>query len=338
VVSLAGTRTVEKPRERVGRGTARTSRLDGPVREGAHVAQMQRRRLLSAVGELALERGLRTLTVTTICARAGVSRKTFYCLFEEREEFMLAAFNDAVQQAGHAVGNAVVGEERWKDRVRMGLTALLGFLDREPGVARLLIVEALNMGEQTLNARRLVLARVTTVVEGGRTQAKAGSKSPPLTAEGVVGAVFSVIHARLLARDTRPLVELTGALMAIVVQPYLGPAAAQRELERASNITQKTPPRLPADPFKDLPMRLTYRTARVLGTIAATPGSSSKHVAETAGINDEGQTSKLLHRLARNGLIEDNGVGPTKGLPRAWSLTQRGQNILEAIKTTPNQT
>jgi AcrR family transcriptional regulator len=301
------------------------------VREGGHVVEMQRRRLLSATVSLVYERGVQALTVATVCERAGMSRRTFYEIFDEREACLHAAFEDAVERAREIVTGAVVGERRWRDRIRAGLGALLVFLDREPAMARLLIVDALGAGGDTLESRRRVLAEMIAVVEEGRAEVKAGLQPPSLTAEGVVGAVSSVIHARMLERDPRPLAELAGALMAMIVQPYLGAAGAQRELERPATAAQSTVPRFPADPFKDLPIRLTYRTVRVLSSIAGTPGISNKQVARTAGIADEGQTSKLLTRLQRYGLIHDTGVGPTQGMPRAWSLTERGEGVLEAI-------
>jgi DNA-binding MarR family transcriptional regulator len=154
-----------------------------------------------------------------------------------------------------------------------------------------------------------------------------------LTAEGVVGAVSSVIHARILDDEQRPLTELTGALMAMIVQPYLGAAAARRELDRSLEVEREpiVVQRLRVDPFKDLPLRLTYRTVRVLCSIADMPGASNKQVARAAGILDEGQTSKLLRRLHGYGLIDDTGVGPVKGMPRAWSLTERGAGVLQAV-------
>jgi AcrR family transcriptional regulator len=268
-----------------------------------------------------------------------MSRRTFHDLFEDREGCLLAAFEEAVEQAMGAVQRAVVGKERWVDRVRAGLMALLGFLDFEPGMGRLLIVEALSSGAKTLNARKRVLAQIITFIDAGRREGKVGREPSPLTAEGTVGAVFSVIHARMLERDPQApterdpqaLTELTGPLMAMILQPWLGAAAARRELQRPVTIPETPTPRLPSDPFKDLPMRLTYRTALVLSSIAATPGASSKQVALAAGISDEGQTSKLLNRLERYGLVQDTGIGPTKGMPRAWTLTQRGEGILHAV-------
>jgi AcrR family transcriptional regulator/DNA-binding MarR family transcriptional regulator len=323
----------------------RAGSVDEGVREGAHVVEMQRRRLLGAIVDLVHERGARGLTVAMICARASLSRRTFYELYEDREACLLGAFEYEVEQATSIVEQAVAsraltastrgghGALGWWERIRVGLTALLSFFDSDPGAARLLVVEALSAGEQTLQARQLVLAQLIAVVDEGRREAKRGREPPPLTAEGVVGAVSSVIHARILDREQRPLTELTGALMAIVVQPYLGAAAAQRELERPVEVDQHPigVQRLHVDPFKDLPMRLTYRTVRVLCSIAEAPGASNKQVARAAGIEDEGQTSKLLKRLHKYGLIDDSGVGPAKGMPRAWSLTERGEGVLQAV-------
>ena len=314
------------------RSGSRAGPVDVVVREGAHVVEMQRRRLLGALVDLVFERGARALTVAMICERAGLSRRTFYELFEDREACLLAAFEDEVEHATRIVEQAVADESRWREGIRVGLAALLSFLEDDPGAARLLVVDALTCGEQTLNARRRVLGQLVAIVDEGRGEAKQGHEPPPLTAEGIVGAVSSVIHARILDHDERPLTELTGALMAMIVQPYLGPAAAQRELHRPVTIEHHpVVPRLRSDPFSGIPMRLTYRTVRVLCSIADTPGASNKQVARAAGIADEGQTSKLLTRLHKYQLIEDTGIGPVKGMPRAWSLTQRGEGVLHAV-------
>ncbi len=127
------------------------------------------------------------------------------------------------------------------------------------------------------------------------------------------------------------MVELTGPLMAMIVHPYLGPAAARAELERPTPAAPHIAPRQSADPFKGLPIRFTYRTARVLATIASTPGASNRHIADNSGIGDEGQMSRLLGRLSKCELVENQGEGHTRGEPNAWRLTQRGQAIHDTI-------
>jgi AcrR family transcriptional regulator len=314
----------------VGSRTEQSS-VESSGRQGGHVVEMQRRRLLTETVEVVFDCGARAVNIAAICQRAGVSRKTFYDIFEERETCLLAAFEEVAERARDLVEGAVAGEERWRYAIRAGLVALLSFLDREPGGARLLIVEALAAGAPTLNARKRVLAQIIAAVDRGRTVAKASRQPPPMTAEGVVGAVFAVIHARMLEREERPLTELTGALMAMIVHPYLGAAAAERELARPVAALADPTPRIPTNPFKDLPIRLTYRTARVLSCIAAAPGASSKQIATASGVADEGQMSRLLTRLERVGLVQNTGAGPATGEAKAWRLTERGEEVLRVI-------
>ncbi len=312
------------------------------AREGAHVVEMQRRRLLTATSELVYERGVQAVTIALVSDRAGVSRKTFYGIFNDREGCLLAVFEDAVEQAVQVVTDAASGDGSWRERVRAGLAALLSFLDEHPVAGRLMIVEALGAGEQTLNARARVLAQTIAIVDEGRKQPKAVRDIPPLTGEGVVGAVFSVIHARMLNRATptqnaQRMVELTGALSAMVIQPYLGTTIAKKELERPAPVPKPTVPKLPSDPFRDLPIRLTYRTARVLAAIAAAPGASGKQIARASEITDDGQMSRLLNRLGRAGLIENTGSGPARGEANAWTLTPKGQDVQTVIAQQTGQ-
>lgn len=117
--------------------------------------------------------------------------------------------------------------------------------------------------------------------------------------------------------------------------PYLGAAQARRELDRSAPelapTTVNTGVLLQSDPFKDAGMRLTYRTMAVLGTIAENPGASNRRVGEAAGVADQGQTSKLLARLERLGLIVNDGPGHFKGEPNAWSLTDAGRQLQQSI-------
>jgi AcrR family transcriptional regulator len=84
----------------------------------------------------------------------------------------------------------------------------------------------------------------------------------------------------------------------------------------------------------DLPMRLTYRTMRVLSAIGEHPGASNRRVGEIAGTSDQGQISKLLMRLEKLGLVENVRGGERSrpmGEPNAWRLTARGEEIWRAV-------
>ena len=309
--------------------------VSGQRREGSHVIEMQRRRLLLAFTEVLAESGLEDAGVGRVCKRAGVSRRTFYDLFEDREACFLAVLDSAMGRISQSILPAYTQEGRWAERIRGALAGLLELFDEDLMLARVCLVETPKAAPVVAECRRRMLDVLAGAVDEGRSEAKAGIEPPPLTAQSTVGGAVSIVHARVLEGNQRPLIELLNPLMSMIVHPYLGPAAARRELERpvpppkqADNGRAPMPVR---DPFRDLPIRLTFRTARVLAAIGSQPGASNRQIADTAGITDQGQISRLLNRLEGFELIENRGEGHTKGEPNAWSLTERGQGILQAV-------
>jgi AcrR family transcriptional regulator/DNA-binding MarR family transcriptional regulator len=300
------------------------------------VEERQRTGILEALAEELSERdgAAGTVTVTHVIARAGVSRRTFYELFVDREACLLAAFDLGVERAAARILPALAAESRWRDGIRVALAAFLGFLEDEPALGRLCVVHTLGAGSEVLRRRTEVLKELWEAIDRGRLESPAGrAPSNSVVAEGVVGAVLSVLHTRLQAQDEQPLMQLFGPLMSIVVLPYLGSSVARRELARPA---PKLRPRSrggstePGSTAEDPGVRLTYRTMRVLTEIAEYPGASNREVAERAGIVDQGQISKLLARLLSEELIANMGEGSTRGAPNAWRLTERGERVLEA--------
>jgi AcrR family transcriptional regulator/DNA-binding MarR family transcriptional regulator len=306
----------------------------GPGENGVgrgQVAELQRARMLTAMVQEVSERGAANVSVGHVVGRSGVSRRTFYEIFADREDCFLAAFDDALEGVATVVIPAYQDPGSWRAKLRAALTALLEFLECDPATGRLLIVESLAAGQGALERRQSVLARIVPVLEQGRTESKAAVDLPLLTAEGIFGGVLSILHARLTEKSPGDLLELEGPLMGMIVLPYLGPAAARREIERPTPKRSVKHPVVRSDPLQDLPMRLTYRTMRVLVSVAEHPGSSNRTIAERAGIGDQGQASKLLARLHRLDLIENEGGDPARGEPNAWTLTTTGKEVHNTI-------
>jgi AcrR family transcriptional regulator len=300
------------------------------------VTEIQRRRMLAAAVEAVEEVGYARMTVAQVIGRARVSRKTFYDVFSDREDCFLAAFDQALDQAKALASEAYEGESSWRDGVRSALARLLIFMDEEPGLAKLCVVEALGAGERVLERRARALDELAAVIDQGRFVTNATREPPEVTAEGVVGAIFAVLHTRLLEGGKKHFTDLLGSLMSMIVLPYLGTRAATRELSRPALVVRRDS-RPPAsarnrDPLEGLNMRLTYRTVRVLMVIAEHPGASNREIAEGSGIIDQGQISKLLTRLARLELVENLGEGQEKGASNAWQLTPRGAQVERATR------
>jgi AcrR family transcriptional regulator len=292
--------------------------------------------MLAAAVDAVEDVGYARMTVAQVIGRARVSRKTFYDVFADREDCFLAAFEQALEQAATIAREAYEGETAWREGVRSALARLLILMDEEPGLAKLCVVEALAAGERVLERRAEVLDRLAGVIDEGRTLTSTTREPPEVTAEGVIGGVFAVLHTRLLDDDDAPLTDLLGPLMSMIVLPYLGARAASRELARPAVAVaadrQSRGQARSRDPLEGLKMRLTYRTVRVLMVIAGHPGASNREIAEGSGIVDQGQISKLMNRLARLNLVENHGEGQEKGAANAWHLTPRGAQVERATR------
>jgi AcrR family transcriptional regulator len=345
-----GSLTTQNGSSQVARGVRRAGepRSAATTRIGhALVNDMQRSRLLAAAVTAVGEHGWEGASIERITQHAGVSRRTFYDLFKDREECLVAVLEGAVARITRELQAAELEGLSWSERVRGGLWVILCFFDREPGLARVCVVESRRGEHAALLYRQRIVQSLAEIVDVGRGERARESKDAApglLVAQGVVGGVSEVLYSLLLNAGHEPLGdplrELLGELMGMIVLPYLGVAAARREqarplpplaLESTNPQDTKVSVGDGGDLLVGLPMRLTYRTARVLQTLAAHPGQSNRQVGELVGIPDQGQTSKLLARLARLGLLV-NGE-PLKGERNKWVLTPMGNRVTRSIQS-----
>jgi AcrR family transcriptional regulator/DNA-binding MarR family transcriptional regulator len=296
---------------------------------------------LDAAVALVAAEGYRRMTARRVSGWAGVSNKTFYDLFSDREDCFLAAFDRAIEELSGVVVPAWEAEREWSARVRAALGALLSALDREPALCTLVFPEALGAGTRVLERRVEVLHLLAGAIDQGRAGSKASGELSPLTAEGIVGAVFGVIYARLIQNELGPFTDLMNPLMATIVLPYRGHAASVRELER--EVLQLAPGSVAnagggasiipkGERTNPIDFRLTVRTQMVLTAVAKRPGASNRQISSAAGVVDQGQISRLLTRLEGLELLRNAG-GETLGAPNAWHLTPRGEEIARLTRT-----
>jgi AcrR family transcriptional regulator len=262
-----------------------------------------------------------------VVARAGVSESIFNDVFATPEDCYLAAFEEGLARLSRAVELAVPSGASWLERVRAGLVGLLGFLDDEPQWGRLLLLEAAVTGPVTLRSRQCLLGVVTRLLENPDPDMRAQPLlTSALTAELVAGGVFCLIRARILEGHYEALVDLAPSLMSFIALQYGGPVVGGQSAQtddwaRAQSISRTA----------ELPVRATHRTTLVLRAIEHAPYSNNREIAQAAGLADEGQTSKLLARLERQGVIENVGIGAARGEPNAWLLTASGRRALTVL-------
>lgn len=290
--------------------------------------------MLTAAAEALEELGYTGMTVAEIVSRAGVSRKTFYDTFTDREDCFLALLDATVAEAATLVAGEYSAARHWRTGIRAALGALLPLMESQPALAQLWVLETLKGGERALKRRAQLLDELARAINEGRVASSTRYEPPDVVAVGLVGGILEILRSRLLRSPTKPLTDLLGPLMYMIVLPYLGERSAREELTKPIPKAAPRQPRLTSthDLLDGINMRLTYRTLRVLGAIGEQPLARNRAIAAAAGIEDQGQVSKLLSRLSRLELIENHGTHE-KGAPNAWRLTPRGEQLLLATTT-----
>jgi len=192
------------------------------------VVSSQRERLLDAASRAVSEVGYPALTVAAILQRAGVSRKTFYEHFADKEECFLAAYDVVTEGLLRGVSEAYERPGTWRERVRAGLAEFLRLLAAEPAFARMCIVEVLAAGPRALQRRDAAMRMFTVFFDAGLSEMPAGVRPPGLLSEAVVGAIYEIVYARIRQGETTSLPDLLDDLMYVALAPYLGIGEAVR--------------------------------------------------------------------------------------------------------------
>jgi AcrR family transcriptional regulator len=181
------------------------------------VASNQRDRIMAAVAPAAAELGYADMSVETIVARAGVSRRTFYEHFRNKEDVFLAAYDAVVRQQARQIQRAYFKEKTVHDRLRAGIRAYLEFTAGQPEVARMCIVEVLAAGPRAMAKRSEAMRMFADIIEDNINELIPGCTRAALTAETIVGGIHEVVLSRILADRTDELPAMADELLTAIL-------------------------------------------------------------------------------------------------------------------------
>jgi AcrR family transcriptional regulator len=199
------------------------------------IASNQRERLLDAMANVVAEKGYAATRVVDITDYAGVSRKTFYELFTDKEDCFLAAYDaiTALLMDKMAKGLAATAEDTWEAKVGALLGAFLRFLAAEPAFARMCIVEVLGSGPRGLARRDAAVQAFYPIVDQlPRSQPGADQWLSELTPQFVTGGIFEVVYAAIRRGETERLPELEEDLTRLAFRAYLYPKEWEARRDR----------------------------------------------------------------------------------------------------------
>jgi len=198
-------------------------RPNGPTRD--EVEHNQRSRLQGATIEAMDKHGYDATSVAELCRLAGVSKRTFYEQFHNKEECFLSTF-DRVAGCGIERIAVAQGEASGWDA---GLHAIVGALAQAvldvPKAAHLVFLEALTAGPATLahrdGARRDIERMLVASFDG----AACGAALPEAVAAGIVFGIERTVRGCLRGGRSAEIVRIADELAEWAL-PYGSPALA----------------------------------------------------------------------------------------------------------------
>ncbi len=169
--------------------------------------------MLAAIATALEKHGYAGTTVSRVLEGAGVSRRTFYEQFADKDDCLLVAYDDAERRAWAQVVAAVSGESPgdWPQRVHTAVGAAMDFLAIEPVTARLFTVEVrtlLPLAERQRGATE----RIAAILRAGNRGKSDPDDLPETTERTLVGNVTALAGSYVLSGATELLPSLTAQL------------------------------------------------------------------------------------------------------------------------------
>jgi AcrR family transcriptional regulator len=200
-------------------GAALPRHRHGLTREAVRASQGDR--VLAAVAEVVAQRGYAGASIRHIAAQAGVSTKTFYDLYPDKEQAFLATY---------AVVDVVMGRMR---SAGLSQTDLVGVLDAHlrtylqamaewPGFARTLVLEALATTAAVRARRRVALQGFARGISEGLDAVRAAEgRSPGSVADeqlviGALGGVNELVVQHFGEHDVASVMDVFPAALALL--------------------------------------------------------------------------------------------------------------------------
>ena len=195
----------------------------------------QRARMLDAITRAVALKGYARTTVSDVVGLAGVSRRTFYEHFTDKEDCFLAAYETGCEALiGRLVEASLAQgpEAHWRDVLRAAIDAYLNTLAGDAEFARTFLVDILGAGSAAVELRRRVYEQfVQQYVVLSRRAAREEpelAEVPEIYLRALVGGIAELVQQHVLAREAETLPELAPVLVQLVTAVIRGAGVQAR--------------------------------------------------------------------------------------------------------------
>lgn len=207
-------------------GTSETLRermlRPGPGNRAEDVAQNQRERVFGAMVACVAERGYTATRVSDLVELSGVSSRTFYDLFADKETCFLAAIEAMMAMTTSvvvAVGPGAEGPGKdmtWEERGLIGYRAYGQLIVTQPAAARVCLIEAFAAGPRALTLLDYAAAQFEALI-GQTLESPDRSAMSPEMMTAHVGALQELARNRLIGGTVDELPDLMDEAAAVML-------------------------------------------------------------------------------------------------------------------------
>ena len=180
----------------------------------------QRGRLICAVADAVASKGYAATTVADVIALAGVSRRTFYEHFDDKEACFLASYDTGAQAIYDAMVASAQGIEGWEQVLDAVFGTWLAFLEADLAFTRAYMVEFWAAGdaarERWKERRERTAGLLRVLHERARAEDPAIVPVSDTVIAAVVGGVNRVVISRVLEQGDAPLTALKPELLRFI--------------------------------------------------------------------------------------------------------------------------
>ena len=178
------------------------------------VAAHQRERLFKAMIEAVDEHGFLATTISDLVSRAGISRRSFYEHFQNKEECLLATYDEIVEHLVPRLTTAARSADGWSERLEAFIRELFEAVGDRPDLARLVCVEMGAAGAVGVERWAQGAAYMQRFLTDGFERAPGPGTIPDPVARAIVGALRKILYSRV--RNERSSKTLKGDLLKLV--------------------------------------------------------------------------------------------------------------------------
>jgi AcrR family transcriptional regulator len=179
---------------------------------------VQRRRLFEAAAAVFARVGYAEASAEAISREAGMSKATFYEHFANKEECILALFDEAATEVMRGMAGAAADDGgSYEDRIRANVASFLEILTQYPDSAQTVLVEIIGAGPRAAERRDAILDLFAEGLLRDNTRMAERIGAPRFASKedafAIIGAVVELVSRQLRTgvpadvRQLEPVIE-----------------------------------------------------------------------------------------------------------------------------------